>query len=268
MLFVRSCVLVAMVCALGCGGDELLDGDEGDARGRDKRDSGVAAVADGGVEHEDAAALADTHVPSVPPRDAAMGEADATPVDAAAPVSEPDAAVVVPDANVTPEPEPCPSYWRDADGDGFGAPGTAITSCTVPDGYVSNESDCYDLNWSAKPGSTGPFVDHRGDGSWDYNCDGVETIFRTKLAVCPEFSEEDHACPPNSFWSPGFSCDFDTMSEAWIETMKGWAKVVPGCGEKGTYGANVRWSPETKRYTCDLEPSYGSNAPNLPQTCF
>jgi hypothetical protein len=36
------------------------------------------------------------------------------------------------------------TYYRDADGDGFGAPNDSVLSCIQPAGYVSNGSDCND----------------------------------------------------------------------------------------------------------------------------
>ena len=40
----------------------------------------------------------------------------------------------------------CQTYYRDADGDGYGSPTDAVESCdgTVPDGYLDNSDDCDD----------------------------------------------------------------------------------------------------------------------------
>jgi hypothetical protein len=65
--------------------------------------------------------------------------------------------------------------WPDADNDGFGDPEGARILCTEVAGYVDNARDCYDGNAAARPGQTVPVFSHRGDGSFDYNCDGVET---------------------------------------------------------------------------------------------
>jgi hypothetical protein len=53
----------------------------------------------------------------------------------------------------------CPNgriYFRDADGDGYGNPGSTIASCdgSLPAGYVSNDSDCDDANPAVHPGAT------------------------------------------------------------------------------------------------------------------
>ncbi|MFY2562684.1 MopE-related protein [Corallococcus terminator] len=45
------------------------------------------------------------------------------------------------------------TWYRDQDGDGFGAVGQAIQNCRQPQGYVANSSDCNDGNTAIKPGS-------------------------------------------------------------------------------------------------------------------
>jgi alpha-tubulin suppressor-like RCC1 family protein len=45
------------------------------------------------------------------------------------------------------------SYYRDADGDGFGA-GTATTACAAPTGFVTNATDCDDMRASSSPSGT------------------------------------------------------------------------------------------------------------------
>jgi hypothetical protein len=71
---------------------------------------------------------------------------------------------------------------RDEDKDGFGDPAVSKRVCgSCPQGYVQDSRDCYDHNPMAYPrGPTDGFEDwfpvHRGDGSFDYTCDGmVET---------------------------------------------------------------------------------------------
>jgi hypothetical protein len=79
------------------------------------------------------------------------------------------------------------TYYRDADGDSFGDPKTAMTVCgAAPTGYVSNSKDCCDADANAHPGQTSFFTVADACGSnqvpdgFDYDCDGVDT---TKAAV-------------------------------------------------------------------------------------
>lgn len=67
----------------------------------------------------------------------------------------------------------CVTFYQDFDADNFGNPTVTKLSCAnkKPTGYVLDKTDCYDNNANAKPGQTGFFPTHRGDGSFDYNCD-------------------------------------------------------------------------------------------------
>jgi hypothetical protein len=52
--------------------------------------------------------------------------------------------------------EDAPTWYKDADGDGFGAPGAAVTQCEEPAGadYVQNDRDCNDSCASCNPDAT------------------------------------------------------------------------------------------------------------------
>jgi hypothetical protein len=57
------------------------------------------------------------------------------------------------------------TYYEDADGDGYGNASSTITTCGVPEGYVSNDDDCDDSNPATNPGAS-----EICDGK-DNNCD-------------------------------------------------------------------------------------------------
>ena len=95
---------------------------------------------------------------------------------------------------------------QDSDNDGYTVGGW-IAFCTggsLPAGYRSSSSgaDCYDSNAAAKPGSTTCSGSHRGDGSYDYDCNGV-----------------NNDCDAWSKSAPGSSCT--------------------GCGGTGGCGVNI-----------------------------
>jgi hypothetical protein len=71
-------------------------------------------------------------------------------------------------------PQPT-TYYADTDKDGFGDAKSSVKACHHPAGYSTNDDDCYDSNADAHPGQTTYFYDDRGDGSWDYNCDGTDS---------------------------------------------------------------------------------------------
>ncbi|MFY7970401.1 MAG: MopE-related protein, partial [Flavobacteriales bacterium] len=46
------------------------------------------------------------------------------------------------------------TFYRDADGDGFGTSATTTLACSAPAGYVSNNTDCDDSNSAVRPNAT------------------------------------------------------------------------------------------------------------------
>lgn len=46
------------------------------------------------------------------------------------------------------------TYYRDLDGDGFGNPSNTTSACSLPSGFVTNNSDCNDNNSAVYPGAT------------------------------------------------------------------------------------------------------------------
>jgi predicted outer membrane repeat protein len=90
----------------------------------------------------------------------------------------------------------CPTTWyRDADGDGYGNAAKTKTSLTQPSGYVANSTDCNDKNAAIHPGATevcGNGIDEDCDGqdaacptTWyrDADGDGYGNAAKTKTSV-------------------------------------------------------------------------------------
>ena len=65
------------------------------------------------------------------------------------------------------------TFYRDVDGDGFGAAASGtVEACSAPAGFVANNTDCRDDAVSIFPGA----AEVSGDGV-DQNCDGQEVCF-------------------------------------------------------------------------------------------
>src|SRR5690606_17940456 len=45
------------------------------------------------------------------------------------------------------------SFYKDADGDGYGNPDVVTEACTVPQGYVADNTDCDDADNTVYPGA-------------------------------------------------------------------------------------------------------------------
>lgn len=104
--------------------------------------------------------------------------------------------------------------FPDTDGDGFGDGTKPLMTCPVAGvDYVKNGDDCYDQNYYARPGQTGFFVPDRGDGSFDYDCDGQEQLRAS--------ATHDEVCICSDF-----GCSID----------EGWIGPVPTCAATGTWG--------------------------------
>jgi len=100
-------------------------------------------------------------------------------------------------------------FYADADGDGYGDPNTIVYGCgpLPPKGGATNDLDCYDANKDAHPTQAEYFVVDRGDGSFDYNCDGVVEPLRPTRG----------------------KCNGETL------VQQGWDGPVPDCGKSETY---------------------------------
>lgn len=76
------------------------------------------------------------------------------------------------------------TYYWDDDGDGYGGSDKTTEDCSAPSGYVATSTDCYDQNADVNPGQTSWFEVERGDGSFDYDCDGAETGEDETISTC------------------------------------------------------------------------------------
>ncbi len=106
------------------------------------------------------------------------------------------------------------TYYADLDADGYGDPANSLDACSLPSGYVENSDDCYDLNSTANPTQTSYFTADRGDGDYDWDCNGTEDQEFPDSATCA-VDEKGH-------------CRGDA----------GWEDTPPACGDSDDYVAN------------------------------
>ncbi|MBI3200607.1 MAG: hypothetical protein HYZ29_03620 [Myxococcales bacterium] len=127
---------------------------------------------------------------------------------------------------------PCadPVWYRDLDRDGYGDKAHSQRASKQPPGHVSNALDCYDENPEAHPGQTRYYEQHRGDGSFDYDCDGKGAKKDDLVAG---------GCRTSTILGIPTKC--------WADA--GWQGPSPGCGEQG------RWLSDCEISTLSCEPA-------------
>lgn len=111
----------------------------------------------------------------------------------------------------------CTTYYRDYDGDGYGDASLSQCTCSTQ-GYfdVTNSSDCYDNNADVRPNQTSYFSSDRGDGSFDYDCNGAQD---------KKYTASNGSCRG---WNASFS-DVCRMKDP------GWASGNAACGVTAGY---------------------------------
>jgi hypothetical protein len=246
-------VLASALAAFGCNGEE---GDGFESFEPTHTPAADAAVIELIFEAPDAAVAAVAQSDA----GAALQPADASlpPADLAAALSD----AAAPPVPADPLAPPCfVTLHRDADGDGYGVPAETMLDCAANHaGYVSDDTDCFDGNHAAHPHIQGDifFDKDRGDGSFDYNCDGRDEQQNTQITSCPVFTEADSHCPPGKVpYVPGDldqRC-YETQIRGKVDPiLGGWSGAVPACGEKGALNFVITWSRETS-YQCSPPPA-------------
>jgi hypothetical protein len=78
------------------------------------------------------------------------------------------------------------TYYRDADGDGYGALNAGILACSAPAGYVAQSGDCDDVNASVHPGAAevcNNGIDDNCDGRVDEGCNTMPSLSINDITV-------------------------------------------------------------------------------------
>jgi hypothetical protein len=109
-------------------------------------------------------------------------------------------------------------YYRDADGDGFGAPAVSTTACTQPSGYVADGRDCNDTTTAIKPGAT-------------ETCNGKDDNCSSTIDETPNL------CPSVVFMYNGHGY-------MWVVTGRSWTQARDFCTSYGYYLITVNDAAE------------------------
>lgn len=120
-------------------------------------------------------------------------------------------------------------WYRDADGDGWGADGNTQTGCSQPAGYVGQSGDCHDSNDAIHPGAIEICngVDEDCDNEIDEgaNCDdGITCTFDSCFAGSCQHTADDSLC------NDGNACTLDSCDPVLGCQFQGCAPGTSCCG--------------------------------------
>lgn len=143
--------------------------------------------------------------------------------------------------------------YLDNDGDGYGA--GAYTTCAGAAGtYRASGADCYEGNASAYPGSGVCSGGNRGDGSFDWNCDGGQSGCGTTYYGYYGFTNyyASEACGINMEGDP--KCCIENQF-VYLSTGGG-----VGCGGYGATLGTYQWWADGSRLCSGTQMSYGTGS--------
>jgi hypothetical protein len=142
---------------------------------------------------------------------------------------------------------PAPTWYADADGDGFGNAGSTTTACTQPVGYVANSSDCDDNSAAVNPNAT------EVCNGIDDDCDGLTDAadsFVAPLAPLGSISGTLVECKPFVAGTATFSVVPVQYATTYTWSVPTGLTIVSG---QGTTSITVSWT------TTSLDPTIKGN---------
>ena len=151
------------------------------------------------------------------------------------------------------------TWYQDSDGDLYGNASVTTEACDQPEGYVSDNTDCYDSNANAKPGQTTCYTTNRGDGSFDYDCDSTDTHCTNCSTSCTDGS---------SFWTLGCCGTFPNnycCNASWKAQKL--CSGTAGCGVAGYNCTDARKSNCATQYPCSLTINKNISCDACTPTC-
>ncbi len=125
-----------------------------------------------------------------------------------------------------------PTWYADADSDGFGDPTTGETTCAAPSGYIADSTDCDDTAAAAFPGGIEvcDTLDNDCDGTVDNNFLHVPGTYATIQAAVDAATAGDEVCVAAGTYSETVELGVDLT----ISGSAGSAAVVIDAGGGGS----------------------------------
>ncbi|RKG83042.1 MopE-related protein, partial [Corallococcus terminator] len=181
------------------------------------------------------------------------------------------------------------TYYRDADGDGYGNPGVSTTACSQPAGYVANAGDCNDFNWSVNSGAPevcdgadnncNGAVDEGAGSTWYFDIDNdgygnaslptqsCSQPFRhvSNASDCDDFNVSIYPGAPEACDGRDNNCNYlvdEGAGSTWFRDGDGdgygnWYQSTYTCGQPGGYVSNAN----------DCNDSSAASHPGAAEVC-
>ena len=167
------------------------------------------------------------------------------------------------------------TYYRDADGDGYGVTSDSVTACSAPSGYVTSSGDCNDGSSGIYPGATEicDDADNDCDGSIDEGV-AASTYYLDSDGDGqgdPDVAVSSCSAPSGYVTNSTDCCDSDGSAYLGSTT---WGTTPTSCGgydyncdggisqQHTTAGAACYVDYES--FTCDLIPGPGGMELSAP----
>ncbi len=180
------------------------------------------------------------------------------------------------DGTVDNDAQDATTWYVDADGDGYGDAGTAVTTCDQPTGYVADDTDCDDGDAASRPGgdewcdgvdrdcngtvdddyamdATTWYVDRDGDGHGDAGTYTVSCYvpsgYTADSSDCDDFDSSTN--PGVDEWCDGVDRDCNgTVDDDYALDASTWSIDADGDGHGDASGGTV---------SCDGPSGYVAN---------
>ncbi len=134
------------------------------------------------------------------------------------------------------------TYYRDADGDGFGTSDDTIQACSMPTGYVSDQTDCDDTRADVNPDAPEVCDDADTDEDCDGKPDDADPEGARADTLDPFYPDADRDSFGDENAAPEYRCDppVTTPGEYWSENNDDCDDLDPSINPDGVEVLNLK----------------------------